>query len=57
MNEHLEKIRGLADIIHSDFDFENITYKKARYIQVLIDNMQEELDKLTSELIKEEQRH
>ena len=57
MNEHLGKIRGLADIIHSDFDFENITYKKAKYIQVLIDNMQEELDTLISDILKEEQRH
>lgn len=56
MNEHLEKIRGLADIIHSDFDFENITYKKAKYLQVLIDDMQNELDKLTSDLLKEDRR-
>ena len=57
MNKHLYTIRELADIILKVYDFENITYKKAKYIQVLIDTMQDELDKLTSELLKEEQRH
>lgn len=57
MNEHLNNIRILADVIHSDYDIEEITYKRARKLQDLIDQMQRELDWLTSDLIKEERRH
>lgn len=56
MNEHLNNIRILADIIHSDYDIEEITYKRTRKLQDLIDQMQRELDWLTSDLLKEDRR-
>lgn len=56
MNEHLNNIRIIADTIHSDYDIEEITYKKTRKLQDLIDQIQRELDWLTSDLLKEDRR-
>lgn len=56
MNEHLNNIRKLADIIHNDYDIEEITYKRTRNLQNLIDQIQRELDWLTSDLLKEDRR-
>lgn len=55
MNERIYQIKHLADVLYSDTkDCDTIGIAKARTIQNIIDELQDELDKLVNDLLQEE---